>query len=346
MKQNKEILKQFFETGDKPTQQQYTDLIDSYVDAKQPSGEANRRFVIDETGDVQVAPGLKIPEYTFSEIIGNKLSLLKDGIVVKEIDLTTYLDDTNLSRLVSGTVDPTGIATFKRDDNSTFTVDFSSIVGSSGAQIQADWNQTDNTQSDFIKNKPSLIEGVPYTGATKNLTLGSRDFYCRTANVSYLQAPAVGVNSPTNPVITFLKSGVSMTVRINTNTLGSNSVNLPESGGTLARLEDIPSSNNKWGDWIDLTPYLAEQSATYNRARAKKKENGTVFLEVISLTMQSDGFLFSGLPEEIRPQDSRYITALTSTYIPVGAILNASGGLYVKQGARSITIEYDSTKTF
>ncbi|CAL2102322.1 protein of unknown function [Tenacibaculum sp. 190130A14a] len=55
MKKSKEELKQFFETGDKPTQQQYADLIDSYIDAKQPQGEANRRFVIDETGEVSVA---------------------------------------------------------------------------------------------------------------------------------------------------------------------------------------------------------------------------------------------------------------------------------------------------
>ncbi|WP_299105578.1 hypothetical protein [uncultured Tenacibaculum sp.] len=55
MKQNKETLKKHFETGDKPTQQQYADLIDSYIDAKQPAGEANRRFVIDEAGEVSVA---------------------------------------------------------------------------------------------------------------------------------------------------------------------------------------------------------------------------------------------------------------------------------------------------
>ncbi|WP_299105563.1 hypothetical protein [uncultured Tenacibaculum sp.] len=63
MKQNKEILKQFFETGDKPTQQQYADLIDSYIDAKQPQGEANRRFVIDEAGEVSVATQLATPDY-------------------------------------------------------------------------------------------------------------------------------------------------------------------------------------------------------------------------------------------------------------------------------------------
>ncbi|SEC37311.1 hypothetical protein SAMN04489761_2810 [Tenacibaculum sp. MAR_2009_124] len=57
MKQSKETLKQFFETGDKPTQQQYSDLIDSYIDAKQMPGEPNRRFMIDENGDVSVATG-------------------------------------------------------------------------------------------------------------------------------------------------------------------------------------------------------------------------------------------------------------------------------------------------
>lgn len=45
-----------------------------------------------------------------------------------DIDLSIYLDDTNLARIVSGTIDPvTNIATFTRDDSSTFTVDFSSL---------------------------------------------------------------------------------------------------------------------------------------------------------------------------------------------------------------------------
>ena len=129
MKQNKETLKEHFETGDKPTQQQFADLIDSYVDSKQPNGEANRRFVINETGEVSVASEKIVPVYTLSDIVANKLSLLKDGEVVKEIDLTTYVDDTNLSRLVSGRVDENGLATFTRDDSSTFTLDLNSLKG-------------------------------------------------------------------------------------------------------------------------------------------------------------------------------------------------------------------------
>ena len=45
-----------------------------------------------------------------------------------DINLTAYVDDTNLARLTSGTLNSsTGIATFTRDDASTFTIDFSAL---------------------------------------------------------------------------------------------------------------------------------------------------------------------------------------------------------------------------
>jgi len=45
------------------------------------------------------------------------------------IDLSTYLDDTNLARLTSGSLNgTTGIATFTRDDASTFTIDMSAFL--------------------------------------------------------------------------------------------------------------------------------------------------------------------------------------------------------------------------
>ena len=88
MKKTKEELKSYFEKGDKPTQAQYSDLIDSYLDAKQPVGEANREFKIDENGEVTVVSEKVIPEYTLSDITNNKLSLLKDGVTVGEVSLT------------------------------------------------------------------------------------------------------------------------------------------------------------------------------------------------------------------------------------------------------------------
>ena len=58
---------------------------------------------------------------TYTDEVGNTTNL----------DLSLYLDDTNLARLVSGTLDgATGIATFTRDDATTFTVDLSSLTPS------------------------------------------------------------------------------------------------------------------------------------------------------------------------------------------------------------------------
>lgn len=62
-------------------------------------------------------------------LASNILSYRDETGAVTELDLSLYLDDTNLARLTSGTLNgTTGIATFTRDDNSTFTVDFSAFL--------------------------------------------------------------------------------------------------------------------------------------------------------------------------------------------------------------------------
>ena len=46
-----------------------------------------------------------------------------------DLDLSLYLDDSNLARLTSGSIDgSTGLATFTRDDASTFTIDMSAFL--------------------------------------------------------------------------------------------------------------------------------------------------------------------------------------------------------------------------
>lgn len=57
------------------------------------------------------------------------LTFTKSNSTSETVNLMQYIDDTNLARLTSGTVDAaTGIATFTRDDATTFTVDFSSLL--------------------------------------------------------------------------------------------------------------------------------------------------------------------------------------------------------------------------
>lgn len=62
-------------------------------------------------------------------LVANVLKYTDEAGVETDLDLSLYLDDTNLARLVGGTLDgATGIATFTRDDATTFTVDMSSLL--------------------------------------------------------------------------------------------------------------------------------------------------------------------------------------------------------------------------
>jgi hypothetical protein len=68
---------------------------------------------------------------TSLSLAANTLSYVDEAGNTTNLDLSLYLDDTNLARLVSGSLDgQTGIATFTRDDASTFTIDFSSLTPS------------------------------------------------------------------------------------------------------------------------------------------------------------------------------------------------------------------------
>jgi len=62
------------------------------------------------------------------DTVNNKLVVTTRDAATFDVDLTQYIDDSNLARLTSGSLDAaTGIATFTRDDATTFTVDFSAL---------------------------------------------------------------------------------------------------------------------------------------------------------------------------------------------------------------------------
>ena len=62
------------------------------------------------------------------DTVNNKLVVTTRDAATFDVDLTQYIDDSNLARLTSGSLDAaTGIATFTRDDTTTFTVDFSAL---------------------------------------------------------------------------------------------------------------------------------------------------------------------------------------------------------------------------
>jgi hypothetical protein len=60
---------------------------------------------------------------------GNVLRYVDEDGNTTNLDISSYLDDTNLARLTSGSLNgSTGVATFTRDDSSTFTIDMSAFL--------------------------------------------------------------------------------------------------------------------------------------------------------------------------------------------------------------------------
>jgi hypothetical protein len=79
------------------------------------------------------------------DTVGRSLTFTKSDGATDSVDLTQYIDDTNLARLTSGTIDAaTGIATFTRDDATTFTVDFSALLDDTNDYVtSASFNTSD-----------------------------------------------------------------------------------------------------------------------------------------------------------------------------------------------------------
>lgn len=96
---------------------------DIFIFMDDPSGESVTKKV--SLSDLSAA----IETLTSISINANVLTYTDENGNSTNIDLSLYLDDTNLARLVNGSIDPlTGIGTFTRDDGTTFTVDFSSLL--------------------------------------------------------------------------------------------------------------------------------------------------------------------------------------------------------------------------
>jgi hypothetical protein len=117
----------------------------------------------------------------------NILTYTDEDGVDTDIDLSLYLDDTNLARITSGTLDSgTGIATFTRDDATTFTVDFSNLM------------PAEATSSTFGVLKGQIVETASLTSlGTAALANNSQDGITGLNNTAVGQA-ALFTNTDSN----------------------------------------------------------------------------------------------------------------------------------------------------
>ena len=119
-------------------------------------------------------------------IAGNILSYRDETGAVTEVDLSLYLDDTNLARLVTGTLDNgTGIATFTRSDDTTFDVDFSALFDDT------------NTYADSLAFSTTTgVLTVGRSGSLADLTVDLDGRYL----TSYTETDPIFTASPANSI--------------------------------------------------------------------------------------------------------------------------------------------------
>ncbi len=82
-----------------------------------------------------------------------------------QVDLSNYYTQSETDALLDDKVDKvTGKQLSTEDFTSTLKSKLEGIEAGAQANVQADWNQTDNTADDYIKNKPTLgnIAGIDY----------------------------------------------------------------------------------------------------------------------------------------------------------------------------------------
>ena len=103
---------------------------------------------------------------TSLSINANVLTYTDELGATTDIDLSLYLDDTNLARLVSGTLDgTTGIATFARDDATTFTVDMSALLDDTQVTVNNTLTSTSTTEA-LSANQGKVLDDTKITKVT------------------------------------------------------------------------------------------------------------------------------------------------------------------------------------
>lgn len=111
-------------------------------------------------------------------ISSNILTYVNEAGTSQNIDLSTYLDDTNLARIVNGTLNSsTGVVTFTRDDSSTFTIDMSALLDNqiaSEVPFTATGNTTStNVQSAIVELQTEIDVNTPKVSADGSINTHS-----------------------------------------------------------------------------------------------------------------------------------------------------------------------------
>jgi hypothetical protein len=166
--------------GDHNTAGYITTETDPIFTASASSGITNTNITQWNTayswGDHSTQGYINSETNTSLSLVNNILTYTDETGAQTNLDLSLYLDDTNLARLTGGNLNgSTGVATFTRDDNSTFDVDFSSLLGSGNTFVN----------SATFNSGTGLLKLIQNTGTEINVDLDGRylEFYTETSTL-------------------------------------------------------------------------------------------------------------------------------------------------------------------
>jgi len=152
---NFQLLVDFAQTGVTATEFGYLDTVSSNIQTQLNGKLADTVARVTDvtfnsatgvlTIDDKDGTGTDIDLNNYAGIGTTSLSLSANTLTYTDangdqtnIDLSLYLDDSNLARLTSGSVDANGTATFTRDDGTNFTVDFGNLFDGYNLSVGAD----------------------------------------------------------------------------------------------------------------------------------------------------------------------------------------------------------------
>jgi len=131
---------------------------------------------------------------TTLSIATNILSYVDELGATTNLDLSLYLDDTNLAYIASGALNgSTGIATFTRSDATTFTVDLSALLDDTSVTVNNTLTSTSTTEA-LSANQGKVLKGLA-DGLETRVALND-------AKVSNVAHPLVETAVPVGAVFT------------------------------------------------------------------------------------------------------------------------------------------------
>ncbi len=216
-----------------------------------------------------------VPSETVTSIslASNTLTYTDENGNDTDIDLSLYLDDTNLARLTSGSLDgATGEATFTRDDATTFTVDMSALLD---AITLNDTLTSTSTTEGLTANQGKVLKDLIDALPTENTQLEEADISAMGFIQDYTVTSADVTAHEDDLTVDYSQLTNTPTIPTNNNQLtnGSNyitGVNFDEIGGTQSDL-NLSGFNN------DLT--LAPSDAEKNVQSDWNATSGDAFIQ-------------------------------------------------------------------